>query len=89
MTTTYINRYGDEIIFNQVSDKEIHVTGYNPAYLRQGREGFNTDKIIMVDPSGGPYMSVGTNLKNYFNDKTDRIISEININENKIIFIIK
>lgn len=153
MTATYINRYGDEIIFDQVSEKEIHVTGFYPLALRCGFENsyvkayemymkdvnnltepdmdlliddpsinsvrhctfeeFSTfivesykdrinplkryhkyttpdqSKITMVDPAGGPYMSVGTNLKNYFNDKVDRVISKIEFNDNKIIFTIK
>lgn len=46
----------------------------------------DTDNIDTVDPSGGPYLQVGTNLKMFFNDQTDRVIQHITINNDKVIF---
>jgi hypothetical protein len=40
----------------------------------------------MVDPSGGPYMTVGMNLANYFETKDKMIIKSIEVKENSTIF---
>jgi len=41
------------------------------------------DKIDMVDPSGGPYITINSSLGLYFGDKKKRIIESIKIdNEN-------
>ena len=82
----YNNRYGDNIIFEQI-DNEIHMSGFNMEWLRIGYD--NEKNITMVDPSGGPYLSVGMNLGLYFNDKRSSIIENIKIEENKVIFKIK
>ena len=79
----YNNRYGDNIIFEQI-DNEIHMSGFNMEWLRIGYD--NEKNITMVDPSGGPYLSIGMNLGLYFNDKRSSIIENIKIEENKIIF---
>jgi len=47
------------------------------------------ETIDMVDPSGGPYITVGSNLKSFFGDKTDRIVEKIKVGEDKITFKIK
>ena len=83
---TYNNRYGDNVIFEQI-DNEVHMSGFNIEWIRTGCDKENN--ITMVDPSGGPYLTVGTNLGLYFNDKQNRIIESIKIKENKIIFKIK
>jgi hypothetical protein len=45
------------------------------------------DTIDMVDPSGGPYLSTGMNLKNFFGkDYEDLMIESIKIVKNKINF---
>ncbi len=38
MRATYTNRYGDSIVFEQVSENEVHMSGYNPMWLRCGYE---------------------------------------------------
>ena len=43
----------------------------------------------MVDPSGGPYLSVGTNLKYYFETKENMVIKSITFDKNEIIFQLK
>jgi hypothetical protein len=45
--------------------------------------------IDMIDPSGGPYITVGSNLRSFFGDKIDRVVERIKIGENKITFKIK
>jgi len=45
--------------------------------------------INMVDPSGGPYITKGTNIGRYFSDKKDRIVKSIKIEPDKVIFKIK
>jgi hypothetical protein len=45
------------------------------------------DTIDMVDPSGGPYLTVGTNLKSFFGkDYENLIIESIEISKSKIKF---
>jgi hypothetical protein len=45
------------------------------------------DTIDMVDPSGGPYLTVGTNLKSFFGkDYENLIIESIEIGKSKIKF---
>ena len=44
----------------------------------------------MVDPSGGPYISLGDNLKTFFGkDYQDLIITEIKLDKNKVTFTTK
>jgi hypothetical protein len=45
--------------------------------------------IDMIDPSGGPYITVGSNLRSFFGDKIDRVVEKIKIGEDKITFTIK
>ena len=48
------------------------------------------DTISMVDPSGGPYISLGDNLKEFFGrDYEDLIIKSIKIGKSGIKFKIK
>jgi hypothetical protein len=50
----------------------------------------DTETIDMVDPSGGPYLTVGMNLKEFFGrEYEDLIIRSIKIGKNKITFKIK
>lgn len=109
--TNYINRYGDEITFTQINDKEIIMSGgkyirfgtsndYMPAYTTYLREVDSkisleefinmlyvydettykykypdldkyrtmvkpTNDINMVDPSGGPYLTAGMDMRGF------------------------
>lgn len=82
----YNNRYGDTIVFSEINENEIHMSGFNMEWMRCGRNGDNTSNIIMIDPSGGPYLVIGSNLKRYFEDDKDRFIKLITIDIDKIIF---
>lgn len=72
----YQNRYKDEINFTEDGD---HVTMTGGIWLRYG---YNDDQeIIMVDPSGGPYLEVGQDLIGFFRDGVSRIIEGITIKQ--------
>lgn len=72
---TYHNRYGDAITFEHVG---------NEVFMRGGkwlRYGYDDDKTItMVDPSGGPYIELGNNLKEFWPKAKykDLVIESIN-----------
>lgn len=74
MKTSYYNRYGDDIIFEKLENGKINMRGY--VYYRTGynEDGSNLD---FIDPAGGPYISVGMNLKNYFKSKKNMIVKSI------------
>jgi len=38
MKVTYNNRYGDDIVFEQISDDIVQMSGFNPEWLRYGFE---------------------------------------------------
>jgi hypothetical protein len=78
---SYINRYGDEIIFKEINENQIQMLGGD--HYRTGYEQDGT--INFVDPSGGPFIQVGTDLGRYFGDGVKRVIKSIESNE-KIIF---
>ena len=65
--------------------------GYNALYKLFGKYIYsNKDVIDMVDPSGGPYLSVGTNLKEFFGrDYEDLVIESIKIGKKNIKFKVK
>lgn len=46
----------------------------------------NKNKYYMIDPSGGPYITLGTDLQLFFKDGKKRIVNNIQPIENKIIF---
>lgn len=87
MKIVYINRYGDKI---QFEDKEytVEMTGYFDLGMRYGFVD-DPNVINMVDPSGGPYITLGTDLRLFFNDKKSRIVKAINIFPGVIEFVIK
>lgn len=57
----YTNRYGDEFTFELNERGNIQWAGE----FRHCRMGFggDPDDIIMVDPSGGPYIYLDTDMK--------------------------
>ena len=44
------------------------------------------DVIEFVDPSGGPYIALGSNLAYYFQCEDNMIVNKIDVNEKEIIF---
>lgn len=153
MKTTYTNRYGDNIVFEQTEPNKIEMSGYDP-HIRVGyennyteayevyrdfcmtldepdmdflvddanankvrpftfkefvddiQEAYSTkthplyhflqhvksdrDCINMVDPSGGPYITLGMNIGRYFDNEIGiQIVEKIEFGNNKIIFTTK
>lgn len=87
MKIVYVNRHGDKI---QFEDKEytVEMTGYSDLGMRYGFVD-DPNVINMVDPSGGPYLTLGSDLRLFFGDKKARIIKAINIFPNLVEFIIE
>jgi hypothetical protein len=70
--------------------KEVH--NYKNETMRPYSELVYSDKdtIDMVDPSGGPYISLGDNLKGFFGKEyQDLIITEIKLKESTVTFKVK
>ena len=70
--------------------KEVH--NYKNEAMRSYVQLVYSDKdtIDMVDPSGGPYISLGDNLKAFFGkDYQDLIITEIKFKDNIVTFKVK
>ena len=59
----YVNRYGDKFTFEKNENGNIQWSG-NFEYVRHGFQD-NPSDIIMVDPSGGPYIALDMDLKVY------------------------
>ena len=57
----YTNRYGDKFTFEFNERGNIDWKG-DFKYVRCAFND-NPDDITMVDPSGGPYISIGTDMK--------------------------
>jgi hypothetical protein len=88
---------GNQIMTQEEFEKALYVRkdeesyGYNALYILFGKYIYsNKDVIEMVDPSGGPYLSLGTNLKTFFGkDYEDLIVESIELGKRKIKFKIK
>ena len=59
----YVNRYGDKFTFEKNENGNIQWSG-NFEYVRHGFQD-NPSDIIMVDPSGGPFITEGMDLKEF------------------------
>jgi hypothetical protein len=60
------NRYGDEYEFVKVNDNTYTITGDLKYWRMGGREnaeGINMSSLAYVDPSGGPFISLGHIIK--------------------------
>ena len=87
MKTVYFNRYGDKIQFEE-KEHIVEMTGYFDMGMRYGYDE-NPNIINMVDPSGGPYLAIGSDLSLFFEDKKPRIVEAIKIFSDKVEFTIK
>lgn len=90
-TGYYKNRSGDLIKFEQISETEVKMTNYFALGCRAGYNNYETKEIQFVDPSGGPFISVGDSLDKlaFKGDKKGKIITEIKFADGGIIFTIK
>jgi len=84
---TYINRYSDKYTFKLNDDNNIDWKGE----FKYCRYGFEVDPNIktMVDPSGGPFISIGTNMGTFDESFKNMIVTGFNINKEKVEIIIK
>ena len=71
----YENRYKDKIEFIDNGDTVLMRGG---KFLRYGFD-IEPDEITMVDPSGGPYLEVGQDIRGLFRDDKKRVIESIQI----------
>lgn len=69
--------------------KKIHAYGVDHFIDTYGSLVKTTKIVNMVDPSGGPYIELGSNLRFIFGDEIDRIVESIEIKIDTIIFKIK
>jgi hypothetical protein len=76
------NRYGVEYHFEKVNDNTYTITG-NLDYWRygghDGQERIDFTDLGFVDPSGGPFISVGSKIEN-------QEIVRISVENNRILF---
>jgi hypothetical protein len=73
-------------------DKEDNYNWHNNALYKLFGKYIYSDKdtIEMVDPSGGPYLSLGTNLGTFFGkDYEDLVIESIKLGKKNIKFKVK
>lgn len=62
------NRYGDEYYYEQISEKEYRFVMEASAMMycrwggKEGQEKLDPNDIGMFDPSGGPYVAVGSKI---------------------------
>lgn len=68
---TYTNRYGDNLVFEEINENTVQMSGFD--HYRCGND--------FVDPSGGPYIQIGSDVGRYFNDRKIRKVKKINIAE--------
>lgn len=69
------SRYNDNRYLHDDGKGEIWMTG-NILSLRMGGE---IDNITMVDPDGGPLISLGDDLNEYYQDGYSRIVESIEL----------
>ena len=88
----YKNRYRDSIMFeiDEKNPKRVFMTGFNPLGLRVGFEE-SPDNPNMVDPSGGPYLTIGADLRMFYGkeDKAPMLITGFTVEDTKIIITIE
>lgn len=86
--TAYCKDIEEPMSLEQFKEK-IHNPKFELLKKYQSLVYSDTSTYDMVDPSGGPYLSVGTNLKYYFGVKENMIIKSITFDKNEIIFQLK
>lgn len=80
MKYAYFNRHRDEIVFDD--DGSGNVLMYGGKWMRFGyRE--TPEEITMVDPSGGPCITLDTDLDRFFQDGLSRIVTAIHFLHNE------
>jgi hypothetical protein len=76
------NRYGTEYSFEKVNDNTYKIVGDLKYWRYGGKEGqdnIDWSDLGFVDPSGGPFISVGSLIEN-------RVITNISVKGDEILF---
>jgi hypothetical protein len=79
------NRYGDEYTFEQVSENVYTIKGdlnYWRYGGKEGQSGIDENDLGFVDPSGGPFISIGYMIEG-------RSVKRIIARDNEIFFEVK
>jgi hypothetical protein len=86
MKTEYKNRDGDIILFTQIEPDTVEMTGTLHYMGITGGEVINghIENPTAIDPSGGPYISVGSKIPS-----TEWVVDRIILGGEKVIFKIK
>ncbi len=77
MTVKYVNRQREVRYLHDDGQGQVWMTG-DLGYIRVGGE---PDNIQFVDVAGGPMISIGHNIEEFFQDNRDRIVERIEICE--------
>lgn len=56
------NRYNNYNYLKKIGDKEYKYEGINNDYLRVGYDNKDKHKITFIDPEGGPFLSIGSEV---------------------------
>jgi len=82
MKKTYKNRYGNNITFELLESNGL-VDVVKVSGFEYYRTGFNVDtlQVDFIDPEGGPFISVGQDLSEFFESDTPMKVQSI-INSN-------
>jgi len=78
---TYINRYKDKITFEKEGSFVI-MRGYLLDFLQVTTN--DNDKIVGIDPSGGPWIRKGEDLGGFGKELKGNIVKNITIEEDCI-----
>lgn len=74
------NRYNDKVVFTEVEENVFTFETFNKKgeKSKYWRTGYNSeDGIEFVDPSGGPFIAVGSNFKDIAHNFPDLIVESI------------
>ena len=83
--TQFKNRDRRILTLEEIEPDKFKLSGYLDIGVRFSKD--INDNITMVDPSGGPYISLGEDLNYYFDNKLDKklIINKIELNDSIIL----
>jgi len=84
MKITFKNRYGTEIRLEKIDDNTVIMEGYDNTMIRYSW----SDNYKSIDPSGGPFIQTGDNLKYYFDTNQNMFVNDLKYNGNQIVFIV-
>jgi hypothetical protein len=68
MKTIFKNRYGDEYWYERRGKDVLEIVGDLKHWRFGGKEGVSgvdMDDLGFVDPSGGPYLTIGSDIHGY------------------------